>query len=89
VEIEEALRQAWDRWYAEMRESPEAGMRLYALEIWAQQPKEAIDPVTYALVDEDDGVRACAQELYDQQLTNEATREQPVQEEGQKGGPRP
>jgi hypothetical protein len=84
----QAQQQAWERWYAEVRESPEAGMRLYALDVWAQQPSKALDPVTFALVDEDEEVRTRAQELYDQQLTREATRK-PVQEEGQKGGTRP
>ena len=68
--------------------SPDVTVRLQALEVWAQQPKETIDPVTFALVDEDDGVRARAQELYDQRLTCEATRAQPVQEEGLIGGTR-
>ena len=86
---EEARRQAWDRWYAEAREHPEVGVRLMALELWAQQPSAAIDPVTAALVDEDEQVRTRAEALYDQQLTREATRAQPVQEEGQKGGTTP
>jgi hypothetical protein len=60
-----------------------------ALEHWAQQPSAAIDPVTAALVDEDEEVRTRAEELFEQQLTRETTRAQPVQEEGQKGGTTP
>lgn len=86
---DQAQRQAWDRWYAEAREHPEVGVRLMALERWAQQPSEAIDPVTAALVDEDEEVRTRAEALYDQQLTREATRAQPVQEAGPKGGATP
>ena len=84
---EQAQRQARDNWYAEAREHPDVSVRLQALEFWAQQPTETIDPVTAALVDEDEQVRTRAQDLYDQQLTREASRARPVQEEGQKGGP--
>jgi hypothetical protein len=83
---DQAQRQAWDRWYAEAREHPDVGVRLMALEHWAQQPSAAIDPVTAALVDEDEEVRTRAEALYDQQLTRETTRAQPVQEKGQEGG---
>ena len=38
---------------------------------WAQQPGDRIDPLTYALVDEDEEVRARAEELYEQQLARE------------------
>jgi hypothetical protein len=86
---DQAQRQAWDNWYAAAREHPDVGVRLMALEHWAQQPSETIDPVTAALVDEDEEVRTRAEELYDQHLTREATRAQPVQEEGQKGGTTP
>lgn len=54
-----------------MREAPEAGTRLFALEVWARQPGDTLDPVTYGLVDEDDAVRARAQELYEQHLQRE------------------
>jgi len=82
---EQAQRQARDRWYAEAREHPDVGVRLMALEFWAQQPSEAMDPVTYALVDGDEQVRARAQELWEQQLTREAATTRPVQEEGPGG----
>jgi hypothetical protein len=48
------------------------------LELWAEQPSQDLDPVTYALVDEDDSVRARAQELYEQQLVRETTTAHPA-----------
>jgi hypothetical protein len=63
--------EARQQWLAELRESPDATIRLHALELWAQQPGEGIDPLTYALVDEDEEVRARAEELYEQQLARE------------------
>jgi hypothetical protein len=74
-------RDAWAQWYATARESPEVSVRLQALEQWAQQPNETLDPVTYALVDEDDTVRARAQTLYEQQLVREATAAAPLEQE--------
>ena len=68
---EQAQRAARERWFAELRESPDATVRLQALEHWAQQPGKGIDPLTYALVDEDEAVRARAEELYEQQLARE------------------
>ena len=66
---EQAQRAARERWYAEMRESPDVTARLQALEVWAKQPNESLDPVTLALVDEEESVRERAQELWEQQLT--------------------
>ncbi|MGH7207994.1 MAG: hypothetical protein ACREIL_01280 [Nitrospiraceae bacterium] len=86
---ERAQQDAWAQWYAAVREHPDVSVRLQALEQWAQQPGEAIDPVTAALVDEDEQVRGRAQDLYDQQLTREASRARPVREEGQNGGTTP
>jgi hypothetical protein len=68
---EQALRAARERWYAEARESPDVTVRLQALEFWAQQRGDALDPLTLALVDEDESVRTRAQELYEQQLARE------------------
>lgn len=53
-------------------------VRLQALETWAQQPTDRLDPVTYGLVDEDEQVRERAQALYTQQLQREAAAEAPV-----------
>jgi len=68
---DQAQREARELWFAELRESPDVTVRLQALELWAQQPGDGIDPLTYALVDEDEQVRARAEELWEQQLTKE------------------
>ena len=68
---DQAQREARERWFAELRESPDVTVRLQALEAWAQQPGTGIDPLTFALVDEDEDVRARAEELWAQQLARE------------------
>ena len=68
---EQAQRAARELWFAELRESPDATVRLQALALWAQQPGDTIDPLTFALVDEDEEVRARAEVLYEQQLARE------------------
>jgi hypothetical protein len=65
---EQAQRLARERWYAEARESQDVTVRLQALEFLAQQRGDALDPVTFALVDEEESVRTRAQALYEQQL---------------------
>jgi hypothetical protein len=55
-------------WLQAAREDPHPGGRLHALETWAQGPRDTLDPVTYALVDPDEAVRARAQELLDETL---------------------
>jgi hypothetical protein len=62
----------WQAWFAAARESPDVSVRRHALEQWAQEPGEGLDPVTYGLVDEDESVRTRAQELYQEQLNREA-----------------
>lgn len=47
---------------------PDPAIRLYALEAWALDPGERLDPVTHALVDPDESVRARAQELLEEML---------------------
>ena len=42
--------------------------RSQALDAWAQHPGVSLDPVTYALVDPDESVRARAQELLEHEL---------------------
>ena len=69
--VKQAQQEARESWFAERRESPDATVRLQALETWAQQPGTGIDPLTYALVDEDEAVRARAEALYEQQLAQE------------------
>jgi hypothetical protein len=56
-------------WLAEALNNPDPSMRVRALETWAQHPGEHLDPVTYALVDPDESVRARAQELLEAVLT--------------------
>ena len=68
---DQAQREARQRWFEEVRENPDVTVRLQALELWAEQPGDGIDPLTYALVDEDEQVRARAEELWEQQLTQE------------------
>jgi hypothetical protein len=70
---------------AELRAHPDATVRLQALELWAQQPGDALDPVTYALVDGDEQVRARAQELWWSSSSRETATSRPVQEEGPGG----
>jgi len=48
---------------AEAYGSPDPRIRIRALEVWAQHPGEDLNPLTYALVDPDESVRARAQEL--------------------------
>lgn len=42
---------------------PDPRVRIRALEAWAQHPGEDLNPVTHALVDPDESVRARAREL--------------------------
>jgi hypothetical protein len=55
-------------WLAAARDDPDPKVRLHALETWAQNPGESLDPVTYALVDADEAVRARAQQLVEEAL---------------------
>lgn len=55
-------------WLDELLHDPDPNVRIQALDAWARQPGESLDPVTYALVDPDESVRARAQELFDQEL---------------------
>ena len=72
ADADQVQREVRQQWFAEMRESPDATVRLQALELWAQQPSDALDPETYALLDdEDEQVRARVEELWEQQLTQE------------------
>lgn len=48
---------------AEALNSPNPSVRIRALETWAQHPGEDLNPVTYALVDPDESLRARAQDL--------------------------
>ena len=68
---DQAQRTAREQWFAEARESPDATVRLQALETWAQQQGDAIDSVLDALEDEDELVCERAEALWAQQLTQE------------------
>ena len=49
-------------------DAPSPAARLQAIEDWARGARESLDPVTYALVDSDESVRARAQELWEEAL---------------------
>jgi hypothetical protein len=53
------------------REDPDPQVRLNALETWARNPGNSLDPITYALVDPDEQVRARAQELFEEALARQ------------------
>ena len=55
-------------WLTQVLKDPDPRMRLHAIETWAIKPGKTLDPVTYALVDPDETVRARAQELLEQEL---------------------
>jgi len=55
-------------WLADLLQAPDPNVRVQALDAWAQHPGESLDPVTYALVDPDESVRARAQEVLEQEL---------------------
>jgi hypothetical protein len=50
------------------REDPDPRVRLHAIETWAAKPGNTLDPVTFALVDPDENVRARAQQLFEEAL---------------------
>jgi hypothetical protein len=56
------------RWITELLRDPDPSVRVQALDAWAQGPGASLDPVTYALVDPDESVRARAQELFEREL---------------------
>jgi len=56
-------------WLAELLHAPDANVRREALDAWASRPGASLDPVTYALVDPDESVRARAQEVFEQELS--------------------
>ena len=47
---------------------PDPRIRLEALEMWAMRPGRSLDPVTHAMVDPDERVRARAQDLFEEAL---------------------
>lgn len=55
-------------WLAELLRAPDPNVRIQGLDAWAHQPDASLDPLTYALVDPDESVRAHAEELVEQAL---------------------
>jgi hypothetical protein len=55
-------------WVTAEFEDPDPSVRLQAIEAWAREPGETLDPLTYALVDPDETVRTRAQELLEEEL---------------------
>ena len=55
-------------WLAEMLHASDPNVRIQALDAWARNPSTSLDPVTYALVDPDESVRARAQEVLEEEL---------------------
>lgn len=55
-------------WLEAALSDPDPRVRLQAIEVWANNPGENINPFTYALVDPDEQIRARAQELFEEEL---------------------
>jgi HEAT repeat protein len=55
-------------WLAELLHAPDPSVRIQALDAWARHPGASLDPVTYALVDQDQSVRERAQEVLEEAL---------------------
>ena len=72
---EYAQREARYNWGTEVREHPDVTVRPQTLELWAEQPDDEIDPLTYALVDQDD--HEWAQELWEEQFIQEVEADAP------------
>jgi len=72
---EYAQREARYRWGTEVREHPNAIVQIQALNLWAEQPNDEINPVTYALVDQDD--HEWAQVLWEEQFIQEVETDAP------------
>jgi len=50
-------------WPAELLHAPDPSVPIQALDAWARHRSASLDPLTYALVDPDESVRARAQEV--------------------------
>lgn len=70
-EAKQAQREAQQSWFTEMRENPNASVRLMALETWAQNPDPDIDPRTFASMDDNEQVQARALELWEKYVTQQ------------------
>jgi hypothetical protein len=64
-------------WIAKELDSPDAGVRIRALDMWAQSaPPGSIDPLILAYEDKDERVRARAMELIEKDLARTSLAEQ-------------
>ena len=74
-------------WMAKELDSPDAGVRIRALETWVQSaPPGSIDPLILAYEDKDERVRARAMELIEQDWARAADAEQSGGEAGDTNG---
>lgn len=71
AQAEQAQYEARHNWLSEIRENPNASVRLMALEIWAQHPDLDIDPRTFAMEDDNEQVQARALELWEKYVTQQ------------------
>ena len=55
-------------WLIEAQYDPDSRIRLNAIEAWAQNSTESLDPITNSLADPDASVRARAQALLEERL---------------------
>jgi hypothetical protein len=55
-------------WLVELFHAADPNVRIQALDAWARQPGRSLDPVTYALVDSDESVRARVQDVLEREL---------------------
>lgn len=55
-------------WLEAALDDPNPKVRIQALDYWSEHPGEKLDPVTKALVDPDERVRARAQEVFEEAL---------------------
>lgn len=58
-------------WLTEALNDPNPNVRINALEAWARNFRESLDPITHALVDPDESVRSRAQELLEEALARQ------------------
>lgn len=62
---EQAQYEARHTWLSEIRENPNASVRLMALEVWAQHPDLDIDPRTFVMDEDNEQIQARALELWE------------------------
>lgn len=55
-------------WLAKAQNDPDPKIRVNAINAWARNPTDSLDPITYYLLDPDESVRAQAQKLLTEPL---------------------